>query len=146
MKYTVEIDIDQPIEKVVALFDNSDNLKEWMPGLQSFEHLSGEPGKKGAKSKMVFLHGKRRTEMVETVTANNLPQYFSGTYEANGVLNIQENEFVKLSEGTTRWVSHCEFQFNNFMMKIIGFLMPGAFKKQSTQFLVQFKAFAEKQP
>jgi hypothetical protein len=35
-----------------------------------------------------------------------------------------------------------EFQFKGFM-KIIGFLFPGAFKKQSLKYLVDFKQFAE---
>lgn len=144
MKYTTEITINQPLDKVVALFNSSDNLKEWMPGLQSFEHLSGEPGQAGAKSRMVFLHGKRRMEMVETITVNELPEKFSGTYEAEGTLNIQDNSFIPLDENTTKWVSHSEFRFSSFMMKMMGFLMPGAFKKQSCLFQEKFKEFAER--
>ena len=48
MKYTVETEIDQPIEKVIELFDNPDNMQYWMDGLISFEHLSGTPGQPGA--------------------------------------------------------------------------------------------------
>ncbi|MFQ5507583.1 MAG: SRPBCC family protein [Planctomycetota bacterium] len=51
--YTVEVDIDLPRERVIELFDNADNLYKWQPGLQSFEHLSGEPGQPGASSRMV---------------------------------------------------------------------------------------------
>ena len=61
MKYTTEIEIEKPIEKVIELFDNPDNLKKWMEGLQSFEHLSGTPGQPGAKSRLFFkmgFHGK----------------------------------------------------------------------------------------
>ena len=93
MKYTVSIDINKPLGEVVELFDNPENLKHWMKGLQSFEHLSGTPGQPGAKSKLVFQTGSRRLEMIETVTSRNLPKEFSGTYEAGGVFNIVSNYF-----------------------------------------------------
>lgn len=36
MKYTCEITINQPLNKVIELFDNPDNLKHWQPGLASW--------------------------------------------------------------------------------------------------------------
>ena len=144
MKYSNEITIKRPLDQVVALFDNSENLKEWMTGLQSLEHLSGEPGKPGAKSKLVFKRGKGLMEMTETITENNLPELFSGTYEVSGTVNIQQNSFKALDEHHTQWISHSEFRFSSLGMKLMGWLMPGAFKKQSKAFMVKFKEFAER--
>ena len=145
MKYTNEITINLPLERVIELFDNPDNLAKWQPGLISFEHLSGEPGHPGAKSKILYQMGKRRVEMIETVTKRNLPQEFSGTYETKGVWNGIKNSFTALDSGQTKWVSENEFKFSGFFMKMMAFLMPGAFKKQSMQFMEYFKAFAEKE-
>ena len=97
----------------------------------------------GAKSVLKFKMGKRIIEMIETITVRNLPEEFSGTYEAKGVFNIVKNKFISLQNNRTKYVSEQEFQFKGFM-KIIGFLMPGAFKKQSMKYLVDFKTFAEK--
>ena len=143
MKYSCEIEINQPVEKVIELFDNSDNMGKWMEGLQSFEHLSGEPGQVGSKSRLRFKMGKREMEMIETITVRNLPDEFSGTYEANGAFNIVKNKFFPLPGGRTLYVNELEFQFKGFM-KVIGFLMPGMFKKQSMKYLTAFKNFAEK--
>ncbi len=142
MKFTVETDINQPIDKVIELFDNADNMSKWMEGLQSFEHISGTPGQPGAQSKLKFKMGNREVEMTETVTVRNFPDEFSGIYEAQGVNNIVKNKFVKISEDRTRYITENEFQFKGFM-KILGFLMPGAFKKQSIKYLNDFKTFAE---
>lgn len=144
MKYTQEIIINKPIKEVVALFDNSNNLYEWMEGLQKFEHLSGTPGEPGAKSKLLFKMGNREIEMIETITVRDLPTEFSGTYEANGVFNIQKNKFISIADNQTKHVTENEFQFKGVMMKLMGFLMPGAFKKQSYKYLKAFKTFAEK--
>lgn len=142
MKYTCSVDIDQPLQKVIDLFDNPDNMKHWQPGLLSFEHLSGDPGEPGAKSRLHYKMGKRDIEMTETIIERDLPRMFSSTYEANGVLNIQKNTFVPVDEQTTRYVSENEFRFSGFM-KIMGWLMPGAFKKQSQKYMDQFKEFVE---
>jgi uncharacterized membrane protein len=142
MKYTNTIEINQPVSKVVKLFDNADNMGKWMKGLQSFEHISGTPGQPGAKSRLRFKMGKREVEMVETITVRNLPHEFSGTYEAKGVYNIVSNRFEKISENKTRYVTENEFRLKGFM-KLIGIIMPGAFKKQTMQYLEDFKRFAE---
>jgi uncharacterized membrane protein len=144
MKYTTEIEINKPIERVVELFDNPDNLGKWMEGLLSFEPLIGTPGQPGAKSLLKFKMGKREIEMTETITTRNLPDEFSGTYEAEGVFNIVKNRFIKLSDTKTKYITENEFQFKGFM-KLIAFIMPGAFKKQSGKYLKDFKKFVENQ-
>lgn len=142
MKYTVDILIDLPRAKVIALFDNPDNMQKWQPDLISFEHLSGEPGQVGAKSKLHYKMGKREVEMIETITKNDLPNELSGTYETKGVFNIISNTFHEVNENQTKWVSENEFQFSGFM-KLIGIFMKSAFPKQTLKFMNQFKEFAE---
>jgi len=142
MEYTNEIEIDLPTEKVVELFDNPNNISKWQPELVSFEPISGEPGKEGAKSKLKYKMGKREVEMIETITKNSLPDEFNGTYQAKGVFNEISNQFISLNNNKTKWVSHNIFELSGFM-KIIGFLMPGSFSKQSCKYMEQFKEFAE---
>ena len=143
MKYTVSIDLDLPRSKVIELFDDPDNLAKWQRGLQSFELMSGEAGQPGAKSALVYQMGKRRIEMVETIIERELPERFSGTYDAKGVHNVVRNRFLEVGPEKTRWESENEFQFQGFM-KLIGVLMKGAFPKQSLKYMEDFKAFAER--
>ena len=142
MKYSNEVTIGLPLKKVIELFDSEENLFKWQPELLSMEHLSGEKGKVGAKSKMVYKMGKREVEMIETITVNELPKEFSATYEAKGVWNEMKNYFEFIDADTTRWRSDSHFRFSGFM-KLMGLFMPGAFKKQSQKSLELFKAFAE---
>ena len=142
MKYTVHIDINKPRDRVIELFDNPDNLVKWMEGLQSFEHMDGTPGEVGAKSKLKFKMGKREMEMIETVTERK-PYEFAGTYDAKGVHNKIRARFEEVSSDVTRYYTDQEFEFQGIFMKIMGFLMPGAFKKQSMKYLNAFKKFAE---
>lgn len=142
MKYNSEIVIDVPRKKVIEYFDNLENMKHWQEGLVSYEHITGVPGQPGAKTRLQYEMGKRKIDMIETITVRSLPEEFSGTYEAKGVWNEVKNFFHEEGENT-KWVTENEFVFNSFFMKVMGFLMPGAFKKQSNKYLKDFKQFAE---
>jgi len=141
--YTVEIEIALPRERVVELFDNVENLYKWQNGLQSFEHISGEPGQPGAKSKLVYLNGRQRIELIETITKRALPDEFNGTYEWKGGMNTLENRFIELGPDQTQWLSTCSYRMHSFMLKMMGLMMPGMFRKQNMKFLENFKKFAE---
>ncbi len=143
MKYQNSIVIQKPIDVVIALFDNPDNMKHWQPGLQSFELIKGVAGQPGAVSKLTYQMGNRLVEMTETITERNLPTIFAGIYESKNVWNLVSNSFIDNGDGSTTWITETEFKFSGFMMKAISTLMPGAFKKQSQKFLDDFKQFAE---
>ena len=144
MKYSVEVTIEKPRDEVIKKMDNVDNMKHWQKGLVSSEHISGTPGQVGAKMLLNYKMGKRELSLTETITKRNFPKEFNATYTTKGMHNIQENIFEKTSEGHTKWVSNCEFQPSGFMMKAMAFLMPRAFKKQSKQYMIDFKNFVEK--
>ena len=143
MKYSSKIEIELPRDQVIALFQDVDNYPHWQPTFISMEPLQGEPGANGSTSRMKYRMGKRELEMIETIRANNFPEAFHATYDAKGVHNVQENFFEDLGNGRTRWRSESEFRFSGFFMKLMGALMPGAFKKQTAKFQQDFKAFAE---
>ncbi len=128
---------------MIELFDNPDNLYKWQAGLESFEPISGEPGQPGAKSKLVYSIGKRKIELIETVTERKLPDAFDGTYEWQGGKNTLRNRFIELGPDRTKWESTCAYQFSSFMLKMLSFFCPGMFRKQNLTFLQNFKAFAE---
>jgi hypothetical protein len=144
LDYTITIVIDLPRDKVVALFDEPANLQKWQRGLLSFEPLSGQAGQAGAKSKLVFQMGKRRMEMIETITRRDLPDAFDGTYDVEGVHNIVENRFSELGPDKTLWESHNIFEMKGLMMKAMALLAPGMFRRQSQKYAEDFKAFAER--
>lgn len=144
MKYTSEILINLPREEVISKLDNPENMKHWQRGLLGYEILEGTPGTKGAKMKLDYKMGKRSMTLTETILENKFPSEFHANYDTKGVHNIQRNFFHDLDGKSTQWVSENEFQFNNFGMKLMGWLMPGAFKKQSQKYLKDFKNFAEK--
>ena len=144
MKYTIEITINLPRREVVKKLDNVENLKHWQKGLVSYELLDSSSGNEGDKMKLHYKMGKRDMTLIETITKSNLPKELHATYHTKGVLNIQQNYFKEVDSTTTKWVSKNEFQFSSFGMKVMGWIIPGAFKKQTKKYLTDFKNFAER--
>ncbi len=143
MKYELSIEIDLPLNDVADAFSDPIQLADWQRGFVSIEHIEGELGKEGAKSEIKYIMGKRAVDMVETITKNDLPRYFSAIYEAKGVWNLQENTFSEITETKTRWTSRSEFVMQSFPLKVLAFLMPKMFKKQSYQYMTDFKSWVE---
>jgi len=142
MKFTTEVEINLPREKVVELFDSPDNMPKWQTGLLSFEHVSGEAGQLGAKSKLKYKMGKREIKMIETITHRKLPDEFFGTYETKGVWNEVKNFFSETGPSKTNWRLETEFRCSGLMKLMVAFA-PGIFKKQTLKDMINFKAFAE---
>ena len=142
IKYTEEIEINTNIDTVIALFDNPYNMQKYMQGIESYNVVEGNIREVGAKAEMTVLMGEKKIIMTEEIITNNLPEQKKVTYTADAVYNIVTNKFIKVSENKTKFINEQEFEFKGFM-KIIGFFMPSAFKKQSRVYLKDFKEFAE---
>ena len=141
MKHTFQIEIEAPRSRVVALFDDPDNLPKWQPGLIRFEPISGTPGQPNAKSRLVYRAGKREFELIETVTVRNLPDEFCGTYESSMGITKISNRFLD-SGPTTRWLVDTEFTGSG-IMRALTLVMGGMMRAQTLKVLQAFKAFAE---
>lgn len=146
MKFTCQVEINLPIEKVIPLYQNVDNLKHWQDGFISHKHVSGNPGEKNAKSKFEYQIGKRKIELIETIIINDLPHQFSGLYETKEMTNTMTNSFEETDTNKTLYTAHIEYtQFNGLMPKLMAKLFPGMFRKQTQKWLNQFKEFVEEQ-
>ena len=143
-KYKNEVVINASREKVIELFENPDNLIKWQPGFISMVHLTGDLNEVGSTYELKFKMGKRDLVMKETMIAKNLPDMITFTYEAKGVWNEVCNNFEIVDENTTKYWTDNEFKMRG-MMKIIAFLFPKAFTKQSQKYLDLFKEFVEKE-
>lgn len=143
MLYTTEIIVKVPLDIFVNKMNNIENMKHWQRGLLSTEHISGNLGDLGSKLKLNYKFGKRKMEIIETIIKSDFPNEFHATYKAKGMNNIQKNYFSKTSDGFTKWTSENEFIPLSLPMRIMLFLMPNAFKKQSLKYMNDFKNFAE---
>jgi len=142
MKYTCEILIGRPRQEVIDLFDSSENLKKWQPGLLDLTHLEGNPGEVGSRSELIYESRKGDLVMTETITTRKLPEQFHMSYSSRGVYNEVENWFTEKEPGLTLWRTENFFRFRGIMMLMIPF-MKQAFIHNTMLNMDRFKVFAE---
>ena len=143
MKYKCSITINLPIERVVDIWQDESTFDQWQDGFQSIELLEGEVITKGAKSKII-LEGPTRIELIETILIADLPREKVGVYEHKHMVNTMYCHFEKVENDKTLFQMEIEYtKFIGFMPKLMAFLMPSMFRKQSQKWLDQFKEFAE---
>ena len=144
MKYTCKVDIDLPIDKTVALWEDETKFKEWQDGFKSIELISGTPNSEGAKSKII-LEEKRKIELLETILISDLPNKKIALYEHIHMTNTQTTSFKSINQNKTQYISEVEYtKFNGILVRLVAKLFPSKFKEQSLKWMNQFKEFAEK--
>jgi hypothetical protein len=153
MKYTVSIEIAKPREEVAQLLADPANLPMWLRGLVLHEPLSGVHGQVGTKSRVVLQMGQQKFEGTETITRrepadlHGIPKesvvYFDREIVGEGMWSAARERLTEAGPDKTLWVSENEYRFSGLLMRLVGLLMPGAFRKQSLQHMQDFKAFAE---
>jgi hypothetical protein len=142
MKYSTEILIRLPRNKVIELFQNTDHLQKWQPGLKGFEPVDGTPGEEGAQSKLVYASRKGDLIMTETIIKKQLPESIDMVYRSQGVYNRVENRFTEQESGVTLWQSENYFRFRGIMMMMAPFLKR-AFIHNTLLNMDRFKLFVE---
>ncbi|MFD9944703.1 SRPBCC family protein [Nonomuraea sp. NPDC059023] len=153
MKYTVSIEIALPRDRVVQLLADPAHLPMWLRGLVLHEPLSGVHGQVGTKSRVVMQTGRQRFEGIETITRREPADLreipvgsvvsFDREIAGEGMWSVARERLTEAGPETTLWVSESEYRFSGVLMRLVGLLMPGAFRKQSLQHMQDFKAFAE---
>ena len=149
IKYSEEIVIDSNIDKVIDLFDNPRNMKQYMYGFESYTVIKGNINEIGTVSeiKINFIdNGKKESKiiMIEEILSNNLPIEKKVQYTSNGILNIVTNRFEKISDNKTRFINNQEFVFNTYM-KLLFYFSKSSLKYQTKLYLNNFKDFVENQ-
>ncbi|GAA2987039.1 SRPBCC family protein [Streptosporangium longisporum] len=153
MKYTVSIEIALPREKAVRLLADPAHLPKWLRGLVLHEPLNGEHGRLGTTSRVVMRTGRQTFEYTETITRREpadlreIPGtsvvHFAREVVGEGMWSAVHDRLTEAGPETTLWESENEYRFGGLVMKLVGLVMPGAFRRQSHRHMQDFKAFAE---
>ncbi|MFJ8964177.1 SRPBCC family protein [Lentzea sp. NPDC102401] len=138
---------------MVQLLADPAQMPKWLRGLVLQEPLSGVHGQVGTKSRVVMQTGQQKFEGTETITRrepadlHEIPEgtvvHFEREIAGEGVWSVAREQLTEAGPETTLWVSENEYRFSGVLMRLVGLLMPGAFRKQSLQHMQDFKAFAE---
>lgn len=144
MKYTLTNTINKPFDELIEKFKDPEGIKHWMDGLQKIEHISGIPNEVGYKRTLHFLHKNKEMEIIETILEQNLPHQIKFAYQSPMGNNEVEMLFEKITDTSVKQTNNTEMELKG-IMKVMGPLIKGMFKKYSLKLMTAFKTYAEHQ-
>ena len=141
--YTAQVSVNKPISNVFKTFNNSENIKKWIPEVKSFEVVSENPGKTGSVYKIVIDNQGQEITMTEKVMAYVENEKVTLFFDAEGMLKKDDYTFTE-KDGVTTVTLNASCQSDTYLMACVYPLFKGTFQKQDQSYLNNFKAFAEK--
>ena len=141
--YTAQVSVNKPISTVFKTFNNSENIKKWIPEVKSFEVVSENPGKTGSVYKIVVDNQGQDITMTEKVMAFVENEKVTLFFDAEGMLKKDDYTFTE-KDGITTVTLNATCQSDTYIMACIFPYFKGTFQEQDQSYLNNFKEFAEK--
>jgi uncharacterized membrane protein len=141
--YTAEVSVNKAIKDVFETFNESENIKNWIPEITSFEVVNDNPGKTGSVYKIVVENQGQEITMTQKVLAYVPDEKVTLFFDAENMLKKDDYIFTEKNGITTiRLNSSC--RSDSFIMACMFPYFKGTFQEQDQTYLNNFKAYIEK--
>ncbi|WP_158102581.1 SRPBCC family protein [Lentzea kentuckyensis] len=137
MRFTKEVVLEQPIDRVRVLTSDPAHLHEWQPDLVGITQHSDTPGAPGSTATLTY----RKFELEETVLTANADERTS-RYETRGMVHTITNRYTAIDDQRTKLVSDNEFQLSG-PLKLVRRVLEKSLRDQAERNIDSFKAFID---
>ncbi|QNM86860.1 SRPBCC family protein [Polaribacter pectinis] len=141
--YTAQVFVDKPVTEVFSVFNNSENIKNWIPEIKSFEVVNDNPGKTGSIYKIVVENQGEEITMTEKVLAYVPNEKVTLFFDAENMLKTDDYLFCE-EDGVTTIILKSSCKSDSFIMACLFPYFKGTFQEQDQAYLNNFKEFVEK--
>lgn len=142
VSYECEIMVEKPIDETWAVLQDTGKLREWLPGFQKIEHVSGTPGTVGAVSNVYFIENGQSMAIKETITELVHNESISMKYESD-FMDMDYKLSIATVDGKTKLNSSTTAQGNGMISKSIMALIGGSLEEQEATNLSNLKKTIE---
>ncbi|QTD37387.1 SRPBCC family protein [Polaribacter batillariae] len=141
-KYKAQVSIEKPVEEVFNEFNKPENIKNWIPEVQSFETVNKNPGITGSVYKLVVNNQGQEITMTEKVMAYVPNEKVTLFFDAENMLKKDDYIFTE-KEGLTTVTLNASCKSDSYVMACIFPYFKGTFKEQDQTYLNNFKKYIE---
>lgn len=142
--YVTQVSVNNSVEVVFETFNNSENIKNWIPEVKSFDVVNENIGKTGSVYKMVVENQGQEIVMTQKIIAYVKNEKVTLFFDAENMLKRDDYVF-KEKNGITTITLSSSCQSESYLMACVFPFFKGTFQEQDQTYLNNFKAFAEKQ-
>ena len=142
MKFSVDIDILAGRGRLLDVFMDLQQVKNWRSDVSDFKVLAGQAGETGASIQFDRKLGTQTVALIETLENNALPNEITYTYSAPQLWYRCKNSFIPVGLHKTTWIREFEFRTTG-IYKAISIIAPGRFRKQALKEMQDFKNYCQ---
>ncbi|MFS8105016.1 SRPBCC family protein [Lentzea alba] len=137
MRFTKEIVLNQPIERVRVLTSDPEHLHHWQPELVSITQHSDTPGAAGSTATLTY----RKFKFEETVLAATADERTS-RYESRGMVHTITNRYSAIDDQHTLMVCENEIRVP-LPLRLFNRRITNVLQEESERGLDRFKAYID---
>jgi uncharacterized protein YndB with AHSA1/START domain len=137
MRFTKEVVLNKPVERVRVLTSDPAHLHEWQPDLVSITQHSETPGAAGSTATLKYRKFTLE-ETVLTATANER----ASRYETRGMVHTITNRYRAIDDQHTLLVCENEIELTG-LLKLGRLVLEKSLREQSERNVDNFKAFID---
>ena len=141
--YQMSVSIDKPLDEVFAAFNDTSQLKTWMPEIQSIETLEYRLGIVGNKYKLLIVNESDTIEMNEKILAYIPNDKVTLYFEGDNMLKTEDYNFSERN-GVTTITKNVVCNSDSYLMQCMFPYFKGVFLDMDQQHLNNFKVYIEK--
>lgn len=141
LNYTLDLDIEAPIDFVVSTYLNRDLYPVWQPGRIESERITNDPH---PTYEVLIQMGRRKMKIKEEILTSQLPGKYEVKSRMKGIRHYMKLSFSAEGKDRTKWVCREEFTFTGLMI-LVAFFHKEGFYKQSKIIMKNFKNYTEAQ-
>lgn len=142
-KYTSEVEVDNSINEVFAMFEDTETLKQWLPEVKSIEPINETPQKLGSTYKMIVENQGQEIEMIEKIIAYVPNEKMTFHFTSDGMIKTDDYNF-SVQGGKTKIVQNSTIKSNSYMLACVFPWMKSKLKNLSQDYMNRFKELVEK--
>ncbi len=128
--YESEITVEKSAAEAWAVMNDESKTTEWLQGIKTIEHISGDKGKVGAVTKYIFDDGNGEQELFETMKSITPEEQVKMDFTMEGVMDMDYTMDFMEEDGTTKMKSTTIVKGGSLMMKSLVPMMKGSMIKQ----------------
>lgn len=142
ISYTAEVIVNKPASEAMAVAGDVEKMKEWLPGFQKIEHISGTPGEVGAVSKVYCINEGQEMVIKETITEFVPGKSMKMKFEES-FMNMDYEMICIPMNRKTKMISKTDAKGNGIFAKSMMVLISGMIEKQEVNNLKNLKETIE---
>lgn len=140
--YKAQVSVNESLTEIFTTFNNTENVKNWIPEIKTVETINENVGKTGSSYKIVLDNQGQEITMTEKVVAYVPNEKVTLFFDAENMLKKDDYVFTE-NNGVTTITLNSSCKSDSYIMACMFPYFKSTFQDQDQAYLNNFKTYIE---